>query len=144
MEQFPHETYCGNHRAFVIALNVVFMNKASPLAVLCGLTIGVGMYWLLVPDWHVALGIATVYAGAGYFYFEFDISLFAASIQFDDRVDKLGYAVGLFGLCVSPMAFADHYGQSDPIALAFVIWVMGVIAFLFFVSRAHHQERHSI
>jgi len=118
------------------------MDRNLPLAVLCGLLVGLGIYWFLVPDWFVAAGTATVYAGAGYFYFAFDVSLLDKSVQFDDRMDKLGYAIGLFGLCVSPMAFAQYYGQQGATTLPFVILFIGVIAFLLFISKAQQQTDH--
>lgn len=118
------------------------MNRNLPLAILSGLLVGLGIYWLLFPDWFVAAGTAAVYAGAGYFYFAFDISLLGSTIQFDDRIDKFGYAIGLFGLCVSPMAFAQYYGQQGATTLPFVILFMGVIAFLVFISEAQQQTEH--
>ena len=87
------------------------VNRDLPLAVLVGLLVGIGMYWLLVPSWFVAVGTATVYAGAAYFYFAFETSLLGSSIQFDDRVDRFGHAIGLFGLSISPIAFGNYYGQ---------------------------------
>lgn len=118
------------------------MDWDLPLAVLCGLLVGLGMYWFLVPDWHIALGTAAVYAGAGYFYCAFDTSLLNSAVQFDDRMDRLGYAIGLFGLSVSPIAFALYYGQQDDTTLPFVILFLGVIAFLLLVSQAQ-QNGHT-
>ncbi|MFC7209076.1 hypothetical protein ACFQL3_00810 [Natronoarchaeum sp. GCM10025321] len=118
------------------------MDRNLPLAVLCGLVMGLGIYWFLSPDWFVAGGTAAVHAGAGYFYFAFDISLLGSSIQFDDRIDRLGYAIGLFGLCVSPMAFAQYYGQQGATTLPFVILFVGVIAFLLFISEAQRQTEY--
>lgn len=119
------------------------MDRDFPLAVFCGLLVGFGIYWFLVPDWFVAAGTATVYAGAGYFYFAFDVSLFGSAVQFNNRVDRLGYAIGLFGLSVSPIAFAQYYGQQNTTALPFVILFIGAIAFLLFVSKAQQQNEHS-
>ncbi|ADJ17017.1 hypothetical protein C497_06544 [Halalkalicoccus jeotgali B3] len=118
------------------------MNRNLPLAVFCGLLIGFGIYWFLSPDWFVASGTAAVYAGAAYFYFKFDISLLDSAVQFDDRIDRLGYAIGLFGLCVSPMAFAQYYGQQGTTTIPFVILFMGVIAFLLLISKAQQQTKH--
>lgn len=118
------------------------MDRNLPLAVLCGLLVGLGIYWFLSPDWFVAAGTAAVYAGAGYFYFAFDISLLGRARQFDDRIDRFGYAIGLFGLCVSPIAFAQYYGQQGTTTLPFVILFMGVIAFLLFSSEAQRQTEH--
>lgn len=54
------------------------MDRDLSLAVLCGLLVGLGVYWFLVPDWYVALGTATVYAGAGYFYFAFGTTTYGS------------------------------------------------------------------
>lgn len=118
------------------------MNRDLPLAVLCGLLVGLGMYWFLASHWYVALGTAAVYAGAGYFYFAFDVSLLGSAVQFSDRMDRLGYAIGVFGLSISPLAFAHYYGQQDDAMLPFVVLFMGVIAFLFLVSKAQQQNEH--
>jgi hypothetical protein len=94
------------------------------------------MYWLFVPDWYVALATGAVYAGVGYFYAAFDASLLDRAVRFDDRADRLGYAVGLFGLGVSPLAFAHHYGATPlPLAVLFA----GTVAFLLLVSRVRGQ-----
>lgn len=118
------------------------MDRDLPLAVLCGLLVGFSVYWFLSPDWFVAMGTAAVYAGAGYFYLAFDIPLLGSPIQFDDRIDRFGYAIGLFGLSVSPIAFAQYYGQQGATTLPFVILFMGVIAFLLFTSKARQQSEH--
>lgn len=116
------------------------MDRNLPLAVPCGLLVGLGIYWFLVPDWFVVAGTATVYAGAGYFYFAFDMS--GQAMQLDDRMDRLGYAIGLFGLCVSPVALAQYYGQQVATTLPIVISFIGVIAFLLFISKAQQQTEH--
>jgi len=71
------------------------------------------VYWAFVPDGFVAMGTAAVYAGTSYFYFAFDVSLLGEAVRFDDRVDRVGYAIGLFGLSVSPLAFARYFGQES-------------------------------
>lgn len=116
------------------------MDRDFLLAVLCGLLVGLGMHWFLVSDWFVAVGTATVYTGAGYFYFAFDVSLLDRAARFDDRMDRFGYAIGLFGLSVSPLAFAQYYRQQDATTLPFVILFLGVIAFLLFVSKAQQRN----
>lgn len=119
------------------------MNRDFPLAVLCGLLVGFGTYWFFVPDRYVALATAAVYTGTGYFYFAFDLSLLDESIRFDDRTDRLGYAIGLFGLSVSPLALALHYGPRNETTLPLVVLFIGVIAFLTFVPKARQQNEHT-
>ncbi|VTT87711.1 hypothetical protein DM2_1045 [Halorubrum sp. DM2] len=115
------------------------MDRDLPLAALCGLLVGFGIYRFLSPGGFVSGATGAVYAGAAYFYFAFDVSLLGTAVQFDDRTDRLGYAIGLFGLCVSPMAFAQFYGRHGATTLPFVILFMGVIAFLLFVAEAQRQ-----
>ena len=119
------------------------IDRDLSLAVVCGLLIGFATYWFLAPDWFVAAGTAAIYTGAGYFYFAFDISLLGSAVQFDDRMDRLGYAIGLFGTSVSPIAFAQYYGQQSATTLPLIILFMGVIAFLLFISKAQQQSEHS-
>jgi len=119
----------------------------GPGSLACGLLwtlAGAGVYWASVPDGFVAMGTAAVYAGTSYFYFAFDVSLLGEAVRFDDRVDRVGYAIGLFGLSVSPLAFARYFGQESEAMIPFVIWFMGVIAFLLFVvSHARRQHEHA-
>lgn len=114
------------------------MKRAIPIAGLCGLLVGLGTY-LLLPDWFLAAGTAAVYAGAAYFYVAFDVSLLGSAVRFDDRTDRLGYAVGLFGASVSPLAVAQRYGHADASTLPIVLSYVGVIAFLLLLSRAQRQ-----
>ncbi|WP_135851236.1 hypothetical protein [Halorussus salinus] len=116
------------------------MDRSLPLAALCGSLVGVGTHLFLVADWFVALGLAAVYFGAAYFYAAFDLSLFGRSLQFEERADRLGYAVGLFGLSVSPLALADHFGHGDATTAPIVVSQVGVVAFLLLASRAAHRD----
>jgi hypothetical protein len=110
------------------------MNRTLLLAVGCGLLVGGGSYWL-VGDPFVSAGTATVYVGAAYFYLAADRSLLGTQLRFDERVDRLGYGIGLFGLSVSPLAIANHYA-GDTATLPIVTVFVGVIAFLLFASAA--------
>lgn len=116
------------------------MDRSLSLAALCGSLVGVGTHLFLVADWFVALGLAAVYFGAAYFYVAFDLSLFGRSVEFEERPDKLGYAVGLFGLSVSPLALADYYGHGDAATAPIVVSQVGVIAFLLLASKAAHRN----
>ena len=93
------------------------MNRALPLALGVSLGPALGVY-ALVSSVPAALGTAAVYVGAAYFYFAFDVSLLAAAPRFDDRSDRLGYGVGLFGLSVTPILFAQSAGGGDAVMLA--------------------------
>ena len=110
------------------------MNRTLLLAVGCGLLVGGGSY-RLVGDPFVATGTAAVYVGAAYFYLAADRSLLGTQLRFNDRVDRLGYGIGLFGLSSSPLAIATHYA-GDAATLPIVIVFVGVIAFLLFAGAA--------
>ena len=112
------------------------MNRDLPLAALCGLLVGLGSHRLLLADAFVSTGIAAVYAGAAYFHLAFDVSLFGEAARFDDRTDRIGHAIGLFGLSVTPIAFAERYGGVGESTLPLVIAFVGAIAFLLSASEA--------
>ncbi|SMP31801.1 hypothetical protein [Halobellus salinus] len=105
------------------------MNRRLVVAIGVGVAVGAAYFGLLVPDWFVALGAATVYAGAAYLYLASDGPLLGSSPRFEDRIDRVGYAIGVFGVSVSPLAFAQHYGGGTA-TVAFVGWTVGVIAFV--------------
>ncbi|MFB6250528.1 MAG: hypothetical protein ABEI27_02380 [Halobellus sp.] len=111
------------------------MDRNLAFALLAGAVVGLGFYEFLVTDWFVALGTAAVYTGTAYLYLAFDGSLLGAQFQFEDRTDRVGHAVGVFGVSVSPLAFAQHYG-GDGATVVFVTWFTGVIAFFLLASAA--------
>ncbi|KTG09406.1 hypothetical protein AUR64_16645 [Haloprofundus marisrubri] len=119
------------------------MQKDLPLAALCGVVVGVGTYALLVTDWFVAGAVTAVYAGATYFYLAFDVSLLGRAVRFDETEDRVGYAVGLFGLSVSPLALANQYGGDGTSTLPLVVLFVGTIAFLLLASQAQRQGEHT-
>jgi len=115
------------------------MDRAPPVAALFGVSVGLGAYWLLVQNWFVVAALSTVYAGAAYFYVAFDVPLLGRVTRFDDRTHRLGYAVGLFGVSTSPIAFGQYYGPGDATVLPLVVTLFGVIAFLDVASKAKQQ-----
>lgn len=119
------------------------MQRELPLAVLSGAVVGVGTYGLLVADWFVAGATAAVYAAAAYFYLAFDVSLLGRAIRFDETEHRVGYAVGLFGLCVSPLALANQYGGDGTSTLPLVVLFVGVIAFLILASQAQRGDERA-
>lgn len=115
------------------------MDRALPAAALFGVSVGLGAYWLLVQNWFVVAGISAVYAGATYFYLAFDVALLGQATRFDDRTHRVGYAIGVFGVSISPIAFAQYYGPGNESGLPLVVVLFGVIAFLELASKARHQ-----
>ena len=110
------------------------MNRALPLAVGVGLLTALGLYQF-VPSLPTALGTAAVYAGAAYFYVAFDVSLLAAAPRFEDRTDRIGYGLGLFGLSVTPVLFG-RYADGDAAVFGFAIAFFGAVAFLTLSEQA--------
>jgi hypothetical protein len=119
------------------------VEKSLPLAVGLGALVGATVYVSLLSDWYPALGIAAIYAGASYFYLSADVSLLGTDINFSSRTDKLGYAVGLFGLSVSPLAFGEYAGLQDSTVTVMIVGLMGTIAFLLWSTTVALQESPS-
>lgn len=112
------------------------LDRALPSAAVVGLVVGGLVYQFSIPDWYPALGVAATYAGVAYFYLAFDVSLLGTQITFTDRSDKVGYAVGLFGLSVSPLALGESTGMRDAAVFGTIVWVVGMIAFLLLATTA--------
>jgi hypothetical protein len=110
------------------------VNRALPLATGVGLLAALGVYQL-VPYLPTALGTAAVYAGAAYFHLAFDVSLLAEAPRFEDRTDRIGYGLGLFGLSVTPLLFG-HYADGDAAVFGFVVAFFGAVAFLTLSEQA--------
>ena len=114
------------------------MNRALPPAVCVGLLVGVGVS-RLVPHVPTALATGAVYVGATYFYLAFDVSLLAAAPRFDDRTDRIGYGLGLFGVSVTPLLFAEYAGDGGAAVTGFVIAFFGAVGFLTLSERARRR-----
>lgn len=113
---------------------------ALPVAGLVGSVSGAVVYLFLLPDWFPALATAATYAGAAYFYLAFDISLLGTHIEFTDRTDRLGYAVGVFGVSVGPLALGEYAGLPNSAVAGVVVWQFGLIAFFLLSATAAHRE----
>lgn len=112
---------------------------ALPVAGLFGAASGAVVYYLLLPEWFPALATATTYAGAAYFYLAFDVSLLGTHVEFTDRTDKLGYAIGLFGVSVGPLALAEYARLSTLAVTGTVVWQLGLVAFFLLSATAAHR-----
>ena len=113
---------------------------ALPVAGLFGAVSGAAVYHLFLPGWFPALATAATYAGAAYFYLAFDISLLGTHVEFTDRTDRLGYAVGLFGVSVGPLALAGYAGLSTSAVTGTVVWQLGLVAFFLLSATAAHRQ----
>ncbi|ELZ47455.1 hypothetical protein C464_08570 [Halorubrum coriense DSM 10284] len=118
------------------------MKRALQFAVGVGLLPGSAVY-ALVPSLPAALGTAAVYVGAAYFYLAFDVSLLAPAPRFDERSDRLGYGVGLFGLSVTPILFAHGAGSGDAAVFGFAIAFFGAVAFLTLSEQARRVDERT-
>lgn len=113
---------------------------ALPVAGLFGAVSGAVVYYFLLPDWFPALATAATYAGASYFYLAFDIPLLGTHVKFTDRTDRVGYAVGLFGVSVGPLALSEYAGLSRSAVIGVVAWQLGLLAFLLLSATAAHRR----
>ncbi|MHC3381612.1 hypothetical protein [Haloarcula sp. H-GB5] len=114
--------------------------KSLVFALFCGLAVGGLVYRFLLPDWFFALGIAAVYAGSVYFYVSFDIPMLGEQITFRKQPHRLGHAIGIFGLSISPVALIEYVDLQGPEVAGVLVWITGVVAYLFLVSLAQSQE----
>ena len=114
-------------------------NRSLALAVATGLAVGGAVYQFLLTDWFFALGVTATYAGVAYFYVAFDVQVMG-HLQFTSRRDIFGYAVGVFGLSISPLALISYAQFQQPAAIGVLVWTTGVIAFLLFAAIAHEQQ----
>ena len=84
--------------------------------------------------------MAAVYASTAYFYLAFDISLLGTQVKFNTRSDKIGYAIGLSGLCVGPLAIGEYTNVQPPATIGLIVWVIGMISFLLLATTAAHRQ----
>jgi hypothetical protein len=113
---------------------------ALPVAGLFGAVSGAVVYHFLLPDWFPALATAATYAGAAYFYLTFNIPLLRTHVEFTDHADRAGYAVGLFGVSIGPLALGEYAGLSRSALTGVVVWQLGLLAFLLLSATAAHRR----
>lgn len=116
-------------------------DKALLLAVLFGLSVGGTVYRFLLPDWFFVLGIATIYTGVTYFYITYEITLLGEHTTFAGTSDKLGHAVGMFGLSISSLAIIEYAAFRTPEVVGVLVWTTGIVMYLLFISTAQSQRR---
>ncbi len=116
-------------------------DKSHFLAVLVGLFVGGIVYRFFVPDWFFTVGVTAVYTGITYFYIAYEIPLLGEHATFADGRDKLGHAIGLFGLSISPLALVEYAAFRMPEIVGVLVWVTGMITYLLFISTAQTQRR---
>lgn len=118
------------------------MDTSPLLAVLVGATVSVVTYQLFSPGLYILLVIGCLYAATAYFHFATDASLLSRTISFEDRKTAVAHGVGLFGLAMSPVAFGHYYTTAD-IDPVFLLWFVGLIAFLLLAADAALKQSSS-
>ncbi|QSX00328.1 hypothetical protein [Haloterrigena alkaliphila] len=86
-------------------------------------------------NWFLVVAVIAVYAGWGYFAARYHRLLLREFPAFDRSTDRLGYAIGLFGVSIGPVAFGRQYTAAD-VSLEFLVAYLGVIGFLLASSAA--------
>lgn len=115
------------------------MDRSVPLACCGGLLVSIGAYWLFGTGWFVSVATGAAYAAAGYFWLATEASPLVPGVAFENRTDRLAYAVGVFGVSVTPLALADHYVDATTTAVPMISY-LGVIAFLSMASAARRSD----
>jgi hypothetical protein len=115
--------------------------KSLPLAVLIGCCIGGGVYRYLLSDWFFVSSIVAIYIGIAYFIFAYDTTLLGEQFTFYERDDRLGHAVGVFGLSIGPLALIEYVGLQGSEVVGVLIWSIGIIAYFVLISNARSQQR---
>lgn len=117
------------------------LSKSLVPAVLIGCCIGGGVYRYLLSDWFLVSSIITIYIGVAYFLLSYDITLLGEQFTFDNSYDKLGHTIGVYGLCIGPLAVIDYVDFQPSEAVGVFIWTTGIIAYFTVVSNAQNQQR---
>ncbi len=135
------EDLCSKHNHIQVQQRGVKFNKPLPLAVLIGCCVGGGVYRFLLSDWFFVSSIATIYIGIAYFILAYDFALLGEQFTFYERYDRLGYAVGVFGLSIGPLALIEYVELQESEAVGVLMWSLGMIAYFVIISNARSQQR---
>lgn len=100
-----------------------------------GAATGSVLYVAFGSDWFLIVPVVALYAGWGYFAARYRRLLWSEFPAFDRSADRVGYAIGLFGLCLGSVAFGQRYTGGDG-SLEFLVGYLGVIGFLHASSAA--------
>ncbi|WP_157231383.1 hypothetical protein [Halostagnicola larsenii] len=111
------------------------MDTSPLMAVLVGAVVSTATYQMFAPGWYILLVIGCLYAATAYFHFGTDASLRSHTISFEDRKTAVAHGVGMFGLAMSSVAFGHYYTTAD-VDPVFLLWFIGVIAFLLLAADA--------
>lgn len=85
--------------------------------------------------------IVTIYTGITYFIIAYDFTLLSEQFTLYDRYERLGYAVGIFGLSIGPLVLVEYVSLQGPEVVGVLMWSLGIIAYFVIISNARSQQR---
>ena len=108
-------------------------------AVLAGIAIGAAAGGTLRiafgSNWFLIAAVVAIYAGWGYFAVRYRRLLWREFPAFDRSADRLGYAIGLFGVSIGSVAFGQRYAAGEA-SIEFLVGYLGVVGFVLASSAA--------
>lgn len=111
------------------------MDRAVPAGLGFGAATGGVLRVAFESNWFLIVPVVALYAGWGYFIVQYRRLFWSEFPAFDRSVDRLGYAIGLFGLCLGSVAFGQRYTGGDG-SVEFLVVSLGVIGFVVSSSAA--------
>lgn len=114
-------------------------SRASLTAVVFGAGVGGVVYPLLLPDWFPALAVGAIMPAVRTSTSR-STRLLGTHIEFTGGTNRAGYAVGLFGVSIGPLAPGEFTGVSPAAIAGIVLWQLGMLGFLFLSAAATRRE----
>ncbi|QRV13511.1 hypothetical protein JMJ58_11075 [Haloterrigena salifodinae] len=111
------------------------MDRTVLAGIAIGATAGGTLRVVLGSNWFLIAAVVAIYAGWAYFAVRYRRLLWSEFPAFDRSVDRLGYAIGLFGVTVGSLAFGQRYAAGGA-SIEFLVGYLGVIGFLHTSSSA--------
>ncbi|WP_440763330.1 hypothetical protein [Natronorubrum sp. DTA7] len=100
-----------------------------------GSIVGGALYVAFSSNWFLIAAVIAMYTGWGYFGVRYHRLLLREFPAFDRPIDRLGYAIGLFGVSIGPVAFSQQFTTGD-ISIELFVGYIGVVGFLLSSSVA--------
>lgn len=104
------------------------MDRALFGATVVGSVVSAAMAQYLSVGWFLSLGAGALYLAWTYFAVSYPAALWIDLSSFDRRTDRLGYGVGVFGCCLTPLAIGEAV-TGGGVALAPVVAAFGLLGF---------------
>lgn len=109
------------------------MEKAVIAGLAVGAAVGGVLYLAFASSWQSIVAATALYAGVGYFAVRYRRLLAREFPPFARSSDRLGFAIGLFGVCVASAAIGGSYAGAT---LEFVVLYLGVVGVLMTAGAA--------